>query len=209
MLGIIASVTIPGLAGAESVIPELALAHLHPVAVAIFVGALIAAVMSSADSALLAAASIFSINILPLIKRSPDDRTQLLATRIAVPVIGTVAVIVALKVRVVYDLIQDANSVLLAAVIAPFILGIWWKKANRTGALVAMAVGFLTWLGTILFAPNLAGDMLGLITCMVTMVIVTLLTQKSDPPEPLRDSDGEEMEMKDRLGVLPLFRRVD
>jgi Na+/proline symporter len=209
MLGIIASVTLPGLAGTESVIPELALAHLHPVAVAIFVGALIAAVMSSADSALLAAASIFSVNILPLIKRSPDDRTKLLATRIAVPVIGTIAVVVALKVQVVYDLIQDANSVLLAAVIAPFILGIWWKKANRTGALVAMAVGFLTWLGAMLFAPNLAGDMLGLIVCMITMVIVTVLTQRSDPPEPLRNSDGEEVEMKDRLGVLPLFRRVD
>jgi SSS family solute:Na+ symporter len=209
LLGIIASVTIPGLAGAESVIPELALAHLHPVAIAILVGALIAAVMSSADSALLAAASIFSVNILPLFKRSPDDRTQLLATRIAVPVIGSFAVYVALEVRVVYDLIQDANSVLLAAVIAPFILGIWWKKANRTGALVAMAVGFLTWLGAMLFAPNLAGDMLGLIACMITMLMVTLLTQKSDPPEPLRNSDGEEVEMKDRLGVLPLFRRVD
>jgi Na+/proline symporter len=165
--------------------------------------------MSSADSALLAAASVFSVNILPLIKRSPDDRTKLLATRIAVPVIGSFAVYVALEVRVVYDLIQDANSVLLAAVIAPFILGIWWKKANRTGALVGMAVGFLTWLGALLFAPNLAGDMLGLIACMITMIIVTVLTQKSDPPEPLRNSDGEEVEMKDRLGVLPLFRRLD
>ncbi len=209
MLGIIAGVTMPGIVDTESVIPELALAHLHPVAIAIFVGALIAAVMSSADSALLAAASVFSVNILPLLKREPDDRVKLLATRIAVPVFGSIAVYVGLEVRAVYDLIQDANSVLLAAVIAPFILGIWWKKANRTGALVAMAVGFLTWLGTMLFAPNLAGDMLGLIACMVTMLVVTALTQKADPPEPLRNSDGEEVEMKNRLGVLPLFRRID
>jgi SSS family transporter len=209
MLGIIAGATLPGIADTEAVIPELALAHLHPVAIAIFVGALIAAVMSSADSALLAAASIFSINILPLIKREPDDRARLLATRIAVPVFGAMAVYVGLEVQAVYDLIQDANSVLLAAVIAPFILGIWWRKANRTGALVAMAVGFLTWLGTMLFAPNLAGDMLGLIACMVTMLIVATFTQKSSPPEPLRDSDGKEVEMKNRLGVLPLFRKID
>lgn len=209
ILGIIAGATLPGIADTESVIPELALAHLHPVAIAIFVGALIAAVMSSADSALLAAASVFSMNILPLVKRDPDDRAKLLATRIAVPVFGAIAVYVGLEVQAVYDLIQDANSVLLAAVIAPFILGIWWKKANRTGALVAMAVGFLTWLGTMLFAPNLAGDMLGLIACMITMLIVATFTQKSSPPEPLRNSDGEEVEMKNRLGVLPLFRRVD
>ena len=142
--------TLPGIAQSEAVIPELALAHLHPVAIAIFVGALIAAVMSSADSALLAAASIFSMNILPLFKRDADDRARLMATRIAVPVFGALAVYVGLEVRAVYDLIQDANSVILAAVIVPFILGIWWKKANRTGALVAMAVGFLTWLGTML-----------------------------------------------------------
>ncbi len=209
MLGIIAGATMPGIAQTEAVIPELALAHLHPVAIAIFVGALIAAVMSSADSALLAAASVFSMNILPLFKRDADDRARLMATRIAVPVFGAFAVYVGLEVQAVYDLIQDANSVLLAAVIAPFILGIWWKKANRTGALVAMAVGFLTWLGTMLFAPNLAGDMLGLIACLLTMLVVTALTQKSNPPKPLRNSDGEEVEMKNRLGVLPLFRRVD
>jgi SSS family transporter len=209
MLGIIAGATMPGIVETESVIPELALAHLHPIAIAIFVGALIAAVMSSADSALLASASIFSINILPLVKRAPDDRAKLLATRIAVPVFGSIAVFVALEVQAVYDLIQDANIVILAVVIAPFILGIWWKKANRTGALAAMAVGFLTWLGTLLFAPALPGDMLGLITCMITMVLVAAFTQKSDPPEPLRNSDGEEVEMKNRLGVLPIFRRVD
>jgi Na+/pantothenate symporter len=38
-LGIIASVSMPELADPESVIPSLAIEHLHPVAVAIFVGA--------------------------------------------------------------------------------------------------------------------------------------------------------------------------
>ena len=59
MLGIIASVTMPGIVDKETVVPEMAIAHLHPVAIAIFVGALLAAIMSSADSALLAAASVF------------------------------------------------------------------------------------------------------------------------------------------------------
>ena len=57
LLGIIGSVTIPGIANPEYIIPQLALTHLHPVAIAIFVGAMLAAIMSSADSALLAASS--------------------------------------------------------------------------------------------------------------------------------------------------------
>ena len=209
MLGIIASVTMPGIVDKETVIPELAIAHLHPVAIAIFVGALLAAIMSSADSALLAAASIFSVNIMPLFKPQITDRARLLATRIAIPVFGSIAVYVALEVQVVYDLIQDANSVILVCVTIPFIVGVWWRKANRTGALASMAVGFLTWLVAILFAPGFPGDLLGLLTGLVAMLIVTALTQKSDPPQPLRNSDGEEVEMKDRLGTLPLFRRAD
>jgi hypothetical protein len=41
----------------------------------------------------------------------------------------------------------------------------------------------------------------------VTILIVTPLTQKLDPPTTLRDGDGNEVEFKDRLGTLPLFTR--
>lgn len=209
ILGIIASVTLPGLEDPETVIPTLALNHLHPVAIALFVGALLAAIMSTADSALLAAASIFSTNILPLFKSRPSDKLRLLATRIAIPVFGSIAIYIALKVQVIFNLILDANSVILVSVVIPFIAGVYWKSANRTGTLAAMAVGFLTWLLAVMIMPSLAGDMLGLIACLITILVVTPLTQRFDPPRPLLGSDGEPVEMQDRLGTLPLFRTVD
>ena len=208
-LGIIASVTMPGLADPETVVPQLAIAHLHPVAIAIFVGALLAAIMSSADSALLASASIFSINVLPLFKPEATDRLRLFSTRIAIPVFGSFAVYVALEVKVVYNLIMDANSISLVCVVIPFILGVWWTRANRMGALASMAMGFLTWMSAILFAPELAGDMFGMLIALITMLIVTPLTQKIDPPNPILNGDGQEIELKNRLGTLPLFRRLD
>jgi Na+/proline symporter len=140
-LGIIASVSMPELADPESVIPSLAIEHLHPVAVAIFVGALLAAIMSSADSALLGCASMIANNVLPLVRHNPSDRLGLIVARTSIPVCGVVAIIVALKIQVVFDLMLDANILGLAAIIVPFILGVWWKKANRTGALSAMAIG--------------------------------------------------------------------
>ena len=208
-LGIIASVTMPGLTDPETVVPQLAIAHLHPVAIAVFVGALLAAIMSSADSSLLAAASVFSVNILPLFRRNISDRLRLLATRIAIPVFGTFAVYVALKVQAVYNLIMDANSVSLVCVVMPFIVGVYWTRANRTGALASMAMATLTWILAYFYAPDLAGDLLGMMVGLITILIVTPLTQKFDPPKPILTGDGEEIELKDRLGTLPLFRRID
>ncbi len=208
-LGIIASVTMPGLTDPETVVPQLAINHLHPVAIAVFVGALLAAIMSSADSSLLAAASVFSVNVLPLFRRKISDRTRLLATRIAIPVFGTFAVYVALKVQAVYNLIMDANSVSLVCVVMPFIVGVYWTRANRTGALASMAMATLTWILAYFYAPNLAGDLLGMMVGLVTILIVASLTQDFDPPKPVLNGDGEEIELKDRLGTLPLFRRID
>jgi hypothetical protein len=54
--------------------------------------------------------------------------------------------------------------------------------------------------------PNQAGDFLGLIACLVTILVVTPLTQRFDPPQLLLDEDGDVVEMKDFLGTLPLFR---
>jgi hypothetical protein len=40
-------------------------------------------------------------------------------------------------------------------------------------------------------------------------VVVSLLTQKKDPPKKLTNADGEAMDLSNRLGTLPLFRRAD
>ena len=202
ILGIIASVTMPGLANSESVIPALALEHLHPVAIAVFVGALLAAIMSSCDSAILASATVFGTNILPLIKREPSERLQLLVIRLAIPVGGFFAVYVALNARAVFDTVLDANMMMLAAVIAPFILGVWWKKANRTGALAGMCAGLGAWFVTATLWPWLPGDLIGFSACMVTMLVVTPLTQTFDPPRGLVDHEGNAVELTNRLGIL-------
>lgn len=202
MLGIIASVTMPGLANSEAVLPALALEHLHPIAVALFVGALLAAIMSSCDSTLLAAATVLSTNILPFFKRDPSDKLRLTVSRLSIWLCGAVAVAVALNARVVFDTALDANLLALAALIVPFVLGVWWKKANRTGALSAMVVGICSWLLTGLVYPDLPGDLIGLGASLLTMIIVTPLTQTFDPPRDLVDSDGKSVELANRLGTL-------
>ena len=202
LLGILASVSMPGVEDQETIIPLLAKHHLHPVLMAVFVGALLAAIMSSADSALLSAASVISANIMPFFSPGADESKRLIWARVSIPVTGVIAAVTALKVQAIYNLILDANAILLAGVVVPFVLGIWWKSSNRTGALSAMAVGVLVWLVSSLVWPEMPGDLIGMAACLITMLVVTPLTQKSDPPAPLLSLDGELVDLTNRLGVL-------
>jgi solute:Na+ symporter, SSS family len=202
LLGIIGSVTMPGLENSESIIPALALEHLHPFAIAVFVGALLAAIMSSCDSAILAAATVISTNLLPLVKRNPSERLRLIVIRAAIPAGGVMAVAGALNAQVVFNTILDANLLILAAVIGPFILGVWWKKANRAGALAGMSAGLGSWIVVATFWPAQPADLIGFGACVVTMLVITPLTQTIDPPRGLVDHEGNEVELDNRLGVL-------
>ena len=206
LLGIIATVSMPDLAASESVIPTMAIEHLHPIAVAIFVGAILAAIMSSGDSALLASASIIAKNILPVVKRDPSPELSLLVARIAIPACGLISIVIALKIQVVFDLMVDANILGLAAIIVPFIMGVWWKKANNVGATASILAGLSAWLYTLITAPHLPADFIGLTASIVTMLVVTPLSQKVDPPRGLRDSDGQPIDVSNRLGLMRPFR---
>jgi SSS family transporter len=206
ILGIIASVTMPGIEDPEALIPALAIEHLHPIAVAVFVGALLAAIMSSADSALLACASLLTQNVLPLVKRNPSTRLGLIVARASIPACGIVAIAIALEFQYVYNLILDANILGMAAIIVPYICGMWWSKANRTGALSAMAAGLTAWLVTLFLMPDWPADFIGLGTSLVTMLVVTPLTQRFDPPRPLLDVDGNQVDLHDRFGTLSIGR---
>lgn len=202
LLGIIGSVVMPDLANSESILPAMALEFLHPVAVAIFVGALLAAIMSSADSTLLSVATILGTNILPIFRPEPSDRMRIITARVGIVVGGIVSVLMALYAMQVFETALDANLLALAAVIVPFIMGLWWKKANRTGALSAMVAGIVVWLLSSYVYPDLPGDLIGLGASLLTMLIVTPLTQKFDPPRPLLDTDGVPVDLDNRLGLI-------
>ena len=101
----------------------------------------------------------------------------------------------------------DSNILGLAIILVPFVFGIWWRKANRTGALATMLVGTIVWLSTLAVAPELPADFIGFVAGLITMLVVTPLTQTFDPPRQLVDGDGNPIDTSDRLGTLPLFRK--
>lgn len=202
LIGMAGAVMLPGLALPEIVVLELLKRSLSPWLLALLVAALVSGITSAASSAMLAGASLVGKNLLRAARPRAGDEAVLLANRVAVPVVGAIALIVALKFQTVYQLMVGSFSVMLALLFASFHAGLYWPKANRTGAIASIAAGAASYLVGPRLLPEEPWDLWAFLAGAAVLAAVSLLTAKSDPPYPLRGSDGAVLEYRDRLGVL-------
>jgi Na+/proline symporter len=208
-LGYVATVTMPGIEDANAIVPLLAVEHLHPVVVAIFVGAVISAIMSTSDSILLGCGTVISVNLLPRVIKDPSDALRLAVARWSVPVIALISLYTAFNTNTVISAIAISVSIGFAAMSAPFILCIWWRKLNSIGGFSGIGAGFVTFAATKILFPEFPASFAGFWVSLLVAVIVSLLTQKMNAPKPLTNAAGELLETRHRLGTLPLLRRID
>jgi SSS family solute:Na+ symporter len=146
LLGMVGFVLLPGLENPELVVPRLCLAYLHPIGVMVVLGALLSAIMSSADSALLAPAGIVSENLAPWLRPGLPDATRLRISRLVVPIFGALSLAVALWFETVYDLMVSSWSVLLVSLLVPLTGGMYWRRPGRAAAIGSMVAGLAAWL---------------------------------------------------------------
>lgn len=128
-------------------LPNMVLAHTPLVIQILFFGSLLSAIMSTTSSAILAPAAIFSENLIkPLMKDKLSDARLLLITRICVLVFAILATVMACLRSNIYELVGESSILSLVSLFAPLVLGLYWKRATGTGALLAMVLGIATWL---------------------------------------------------------------
>lgn len=208
-LGYIAATTMPGVADPNAIIPLLAVEHMHPIVVAIFVGAVISAIMSTSDSILLGCGTIISVNLLPRVVKDPSDGLRLSVARWSVPVVAAIALYTAFNTNTVISAIALSISFGFSAMSFPYILSLWWPKANQSGGLSGIAVGMLTFLILNFTTEGFPANFVAFWVSGFVTIVVSLATQRSDPPRTLTDADGNTLGLEQRLGTLPLFRRSD
>lgn len=209
LIGIAATVVLPDIANPAFVLPEMGKLYLPPLAMALFTGAMISALMSSADGGMLAPACIFSENIVRSLKSNITKSSDLNVTRWTVVVVGILGLLTALYFQNVYQLMIKSFAILMVGLFVPMTAAIYWKKANQVGAVASTLGGLLSWLffeylnhvgATIQLPSELMAAFVGL----VLQIGMTLLSQRFNPPKTLSDIDGNAIVMSDFLGVLSL-----
>lgn len=111
----------------------------------IFLSAIVAASMSTADSQLLASSSAFSSDIYKAaIKKNASDKEMLWVGRIAVAIILVIAILIALFAsQDIMSLVSAAWSIFGAAFGPAILLSLFWKRFNYQGACWGIISGFV------------------------------------------------------------------
>jgi solute:Na+ symporter, SSS family len=126
-------------------LPNMVLAHAGLPIQILFFGSLLSAIMSTTSSAILAPAAIFSENLIrPLAKDTLTDRQLLIITRFCVLGFAVVATVMACLRSNIYELVGESSILSLVSLFAPLVLGMYWKRATSTGALLGMVLGTVT-----------------------------------------------------------------
>ena len=137
----------------QLILPTLILERTPFVVQALFFGALLSAILSTAGGALLAPAVVVAENLVrPLMERREgvlDERRQIRVMRGAVLGIGLAVLAMALASnQSIYDLVNNSGKVVLVAAFIPLAAGLFWKRATTTGAAWSIALGLVTWIVT-------------------------------------------------------------
>jgi SSS family solute:Na+ symporter len=131
----------------QLILPTMVLRHTAMPIQILFFGSLLSAIMSTASSAILAPASIFSENLVkPLLRHRLSDRHFLVLTKVSVLIFSAIATVMACLRSNIYELVGESSIVSLVSLFIPLIMGLYWKRANRTGALLSMVLGIITWI---------------------------------------------------------------
>lgn len=185
----------------EQLVLVLAKAVLPGALAAIFIAALMAAIMSTGDSAIFATAAVLANDIVKPIyeaggEKKMTDRGLIASTRISVAVVTVVSVLIAFFYANMYDLLIIGFQLLFHILFFPLILGVYWKRANAVGSIAGMLTGFLVimiWMiaaGTMFPEPEWLSSLGPGAAGGVVMILVSLATGKTNSPLPLRATDG-------------------
>ncbi len=109
--------------------------------------AVAAAVMSSVDSSILSASSMFAWNIYRPLKPAASDREIQLVMRLMVVVIGMTGAAMAIAVNSVYTLWYLSADLVFVILFPQLVMALFFRRATATGAMVGALVGLILRLG--------------------------------------------------------------
>ncbi|WP_079478130.1 sodium/pantothenate symporter [Halobacillus salinus] len=187
LIGVFARPILPGIEVGDKVMPMIAQEVLPPWLAGFVLAAPMAAIMSTVDSLLLLVSSAVVKDLyLNYVNPSATNATVKKWSFTVTAVLGIFVFLMALNPP---DLLIWLNLFafggLEATFIWPVVLGLYWKKGNKYGALASMVVGIASYIIIDQFFPSLLGVhnvVFPIILSLIAYILGSLMTQVSHNP---------------------------
>lgn len=171
----------------QMILPTLVLTKVPVFAQVLFFGALLSAIMSTASGTLLAPSITLTRNLFGEVLKL-SDKQFLLLTRVVVVIFGIFVTLFALAMEgtSIYEMVGNAYKVPLVGAFIPLVMGLYWSRATKQGALCSTIGGLLVWAlmeffgGASIWPPQLAG----LLASFIGMIAGSLAPQLVAPVQP-------------------------
>ncbi len=181
----------PTLPSGDLAMPVMAASVLPPVVGGILLAAITAAMMSTVDSLLVVAGSALSQDLYQgLVHPEASLERRLMVNRLGIGVVGVAPLLLILagvgEGTLVQFIVLLFSALMAGSFFVPVVFGVYWRRANRQGAMAAMVGGATaTFLWKALGPATIDPVVPGIITSSVLMVVVSLAT----PPTPAEHVD--------------------
>ncbi len=200
VIGMSASVILPAIESRDDVYADIAL-NVLPVGVGgLVLAAAVAAMMSTASGALIAAATVARTDVVPFVagwfgrvaEERPTSEHDVRSSRWWVLGLGIVAIALAVIVQDVVAALTVAYDILVGGLLVAIIGGLVWRRGNGIGAGASMAAGTLATLGVMAYLEITAENRYdgiyanepiyyGLAVATFVYVVVSWATPPTDP----------------------------
>ena len=174
--------------GARYALPVLAMEAMPAVICGLLFAGIISATMSSSDSDLLGAGSIFANDIYRVVLK-PDATSEdvMKVTKIVMAIVGVVSMFIALfNTSSLVNLLMFCFTLRAAGAFFPYVLGHYWTGASLTGTIASLISGSIV----VVYLEKISGGMLfgmkvsqPIIPGLVVALVFFLVFSKIFPPK--------------------------
>ncbi len=175
--------TLPYSGDTETVLIQFFITMTHPMIVGIIIAAIIAAIMSTSDSLLMMATSVLVNDIYNTLYPKASQKHLIFVSRITTILLGIISVIISLnKSSVLWS--SWFGWTTLGIVGAPIVIGLYWKRATKEGAIVGILSGFIVLIVWNVFGLTQILNIFHGLSACGTAYIMTILVSLFTPKPP-------------------------
>ena len=177
--------------GYDNIIPTM-LETLSPALFAVVIILVFSASMSTLSSLVLASSSTLTLDLIKgHVVKNMTDKKQVLIMRVLIVVFVAISAYIAInkdKLSAIADMMGISWGALAGAFLAPFLYGLYWKKATKASVWVSFVFGALIMLLNMFIRPSFPEIMQSPINCGVIamlggLVIVPLVSAFTPKPD--------------------------